>query len=86
MMASRRDNGSNGDNPFEWDQYDGLPPLVRRVMQAAAVELGTNRATLRLRRGMPVAEVAQREWDVAEAARQKLLAKYWPPGHPELPR
>lgn len=79
-LARTRD-AAGGRNPFCWDQFDGLPPLIKQVMHVAPVCLGTDRAVRNLRR-MSIEDAARAEIHVAREATQALLRTRWPAGHP----
>jgi hypothetical protein len=85
MVGDPHGNAAGGANPFSWSQYDKLPPVVRRAIQIAPVQLGTARATYAILEGTAAALVARLELQIAERARRRLLRQYWPAGHPELP-
>ena len=83
MTARHRDiNWTGGRNPFTWDEYDALPPPVRRTVMFALTSLGTRRAVMNLRSGKSIAEVCAIERGVAAGVVRREILSAYGPDHP----
>lgn len=83
-MGLSSNKPTSGTNPFTWEQFDRLPQQLRQVMAFAQVQLGTERATQNLRRGMSVVNACRVEGRVAYEAAQRMLREHYGPDHPRL--
>lgn len=85
-MAKGRGNGGTGRNRFTWDQFDGIPRLIRDVINYAPTNLGTERVWQALQGGASHQAVALAEIRMARGfAAQDTLAHYGP-DHPQARR